>query len=371
MDKKILYITDQQEYSQNGTNAILFDKYLKQYIDVDIVFITKFKHSFQHKENHYIVPISKKLNIIEYLEAKDINLYQYSIVIVRNKLFVLQNVLDNKDTFNYKVVFRMSYPKTQHQLEVAKKNSSIFGFLKTFSLNNKIRLRDKLANECDLILPASKEVKDEFFSNIKTKSFPIFTGLDPEVLTRHLICADSNIKFIYVGTIDQMREFDIVLDALEQLHSPNWSLSIATTHKEYITNLLKLYPSIRTQINLTSAHSLKELRDEVNKYDVGIASLPFIPLYNTVIADKVMDYYTCSLPAILTDTQKNKQVLSEDEAIYCNFDTSSLLTTFQKILSMDKEKISEIGNKGQDKLLHLKRNYKILAKEFFNELDKL
>jgi HD superfamily phosphohydrolase YqeK len=83
--KKILYITDQEEYSQNGTLTALFDNYLREYFNIDFVFITKYKFSFQIKDNHFIVPAINEENVVEYLESKDIDISSYNFIFVRNK----------------------------------------------------------------------------------------------------------------------------------------------------------------------------------------------------------------------------------------------------------------------------------------------
>ena len=51
---KLLYISDQEEYSENGTISTLFDNYLREYWEVDIVHFTPYKHSLQKKLNHII-----------------------------------------------------------------------------------------------------------------------------------------------------------------------------------------------------------------------------------------------------------------------------------------------------------------------------
>ena len=369
--KKILYITDQQEYSQNGTISTLFDIYLKEYFDIDIVFMTKFKHSFQIKGNHFIVPDAKKTDIIEYLEAKDIDISSYSFVFVRNKKATLKNVLKNKSRFSYKIAHRISYPKKHHKLELMNSSNSIFNFFKSYSYKAKIKKRDDLVNQCDLFFPPSVEAKNKFYPHINTRSFPIFVGLDPDKLNEHIISKDEAKKFIYIGSIDEIREFDIVLDAFSDLDSTDWNLTISTTNKKYINNLLNLYPTIKTKINLVSAHSLEELREQINTHDVGIALLPRIDFYDTVIADKVIEYATCSLPSLITSNPKNHSIFDDNEALFSEFNASSIKKTLEDIINTPKENLAKIGNKGQAKLLSLKRNYKILAKELANTLNDI
>jgi len=368
--KKILFITDQQEYSENGTISTLFDLYLQEYFEVHIVYITKYKHSFQEKGRHYIVPIDKKDNVIEYLEAKDIDISTFSFVFVRNKKEVLKNVLDNKNRFSYKVAYRVSYPKRHHKLHQLNSSSPI-GFAKSIIYKNRIKKRDRLANQCDLFLPPSIEVQDKFYPNIHIESFPVFIGLAPDILNDHKITDDKIKKFIYAGSIDEMREFHTILDALDLLKNDNWQLTISTTDKNHINQLIKKYPNLINKVSIVSAMSLKILRDQINEHDVGIALLPRNDFYDTVLADKVIDYYTCAIPTLMTSNDKNHSIFNENEAIFCDFETNKIAQKLDELINISNEDLSVIGNNGQNKLLNLERNYKILAKNLAYKLEEI
>jgi glycosyltransferase involved in cell wall biosynthesis len=369
--KKILYITDQEEYSENGTISSLFDIYLKEYFDIDIVYMTKYKFSFSKKGNHLIVPLSKQKHIIEYLTRRDIDISSYDFVFVRNKKTVLENVLRFKSKYNYKIIYRVSYPIKHHKLEYI---DSFFPYslVKKYQYKKKINKRDTLVNKCDLFSPASMEVKNEFYSNINIETFPIFTGLDPNNLNEHILSNDKNIKkFIYVGSIDSVRQFDVILDAFSKLKDTNWQLTISTTKKMFIIDLLKHYSHIRNNINLISAMSLKELRDQINQHDIGIALMPRNRFYDTVLSDKVIDYSSCSLPSLLTKNNKNSAIFDNDEAYFSEFNTNDIANKLEDIINFTHDDISLVGNKAQKKLLSIKRNYKILAKELSEKLLSL
>ena len=91
--KKLLYITDQQEYSEHGTIGPLFYGHLTKYVEVHMVYFTKFKHSFQTKGMDYVVPDQYKKGICDYLESKGVELGSFDFVFVRNMEFVLKDVL--------------------------------------------------------------------------------------------------------------------------------------------------------------------------------------------------------------------------------------------------------------------------------------
>jgi len=368
--RRLLYITDQQEYSENGTISSLFDVYLKKYWEVHIVYLTKYKHSFAQKGTHYIVPSNKQDDIIEYLIAKEVDISSYNFIFIRNKKNILQNVIENKKKYGYKIAFRISYPIKHHQLEF-EKTFFPYSCIKKIIYKNKIIQRDSLANKCDLFLPPSVQAKEVFYSNINVESFPIFTGLDPDELNTHLI-SDSKIKkFIYVGSLDNIREFDVILDAFDAIKTEPWELTISTTNKTYITKLLKNYINIKDKVSLVSAMSLKILREQVNENDLGIALMPRNKFYDTVIPDKVVDYYTCSLPSLLTNNDKNHSIFDNDEAYFCDFDKDSIREKLLSLIHTSNKDLAITGNNGQKKLLTLKRNYKILALTLAQKLDSI
>ncbi|MFT5661990.1 MAG: hypothetical protein ACI9TV_002638 [Sulfurimonas sp.] len=367
---KMLLITDQEQYSSNGTITTLFDKYLKEYWEVDILYITSYKHTFQRIGNELIVPKKYQNKIIEYLSTGN-DLRQYDFIFVRNKKEVLENVLKHKEEYNYKVGYRISYPKQHHALELSQALTPK-GIYNWFKYTMKIKKRDTLANECDLFLPPSHEAHEAFFPNIKVKSFPMFIGLDPETLREAHSIEDDIIHFISVGTMDPLREFDVVLDAFEKMDSSNWHLDIVVSQKAYIRSLLSLYPKLDDKITLHEGiDTIEELKDIISKNDVGLALLPSNIFHNTVIANKVIHYASCGLPSLMIDNEKNHSIFDEDEAQFCTFDVDSISDNLEKIIATPKEELVKIGKNSQEKLLKLRRNYKVLAEELAQIMDDI
>ncbi len=367
---KLLYITDQEEYSDNGTISSLFDKHLREYWEVDIVFITKYKHSFQRKGNHLIIPQKDRDRIITYLSTGS-DPSQYDFVMVRNKKDVLKNVLKHKEEFGYKVGYRISYPKKHHALEVIKGYgpSAIY---KRLLYKRKIAERDTLVNQCDLFLPSSSEAHRAFYPNITARSFSVSVGLDPDTIKHHQFSDSDKTIFVHAGSIGPLRSFDVVLDAFEAIKEDTWHLNIITKKKEYINTLLRLYPTIKSSITVHEAiYTLDELREEINKSDVGIAMLPNLKFFDTVIADKVISYYDCALPTLMTSNNKNHSIFAENEAFFTPFDTQEITQSLKELIALPREKLSEVGNNGQEKLLKLDRNYQILAQELAETMDQL
>jgi len=368
--KKLLYITDQQEYSEHGTVGPLFKGYLKEYLDVNIVYFTKFKNSFQEKESDFVVPIQYKKEISCYLDSKGVDLSSYDYVFVRNKPDILKNILENRQKYGYKVGYRLSFPKKEEYYEAqkAKNSATLIDSVKNYFT---AQSKKNLLAQCDIFLPTSKDMEDTFYADSGVLSFPLPVGLDPAKIKPYKSSSGDKRHFIYVGTLDALRDFQKVLVAFSKLESKNWHLSISTPDSEFARAVIAKYPTINDKINILKAETLDELREQIDTCDVGIALLPNIPIYSTSIPAKTMDYYTCAIPTLLTDNPKNRTLFSDEDALFCEFKSDEIAKKLNFIIEMSQENISKMGHAGQEKLLHHKRNYKIMAKELYEKLESL
>ena len=368
--KKLLYITDQQEYTDHGTIGPLFNGYLREYLDVHIVYFTKYKNSFQEKGTDYVIPLQYKKEICRYMDAKDVDLASFDFVFVRNMLDVLSDVLKSRDKYGFKVGYRASFPKTEEAYETSKANhsSTFFGMVGTyFQKFNKQRL----LSQCDLFMPTSKAMEDAFYSDSGVRSFPLPAGLDPARITPHRESDGDERHFIYVGTLDSLRRFEQVLIAFTRVKSDNWHLNISTFNPEFAKTVMGRYSTIADKVSIIKADNLNELMVQVDDCDVGIALLPEIQIYSTAVPAKIMDYYTCAIPALLTDNPKNRTLFSDEDALFCHFNIDAMVEKLEEIIEMSQEDIAKMGHAGQEKLLSHKRNYEIMAKELYQELETL
>jgi glycosyltransferase involved in cell wall biosynthesis len=368
--KKLLYITDQQEYSEHGSIGPLFNGYLTKYVNVHMVYFTKFKHSFQTKGMDYVVPDQYKKGICDYLVKQGVDLGTFEFVFIRNMEFVLKDVLANREKYGYKVGFRASFPKTieYHEAQKAESKAGLLSGINTWFRS--VRKRG-LINQCDLFMPTSKDMQEAFYGEKNLTCFPLPAGLDPSKLKEHDKAVHDETRFIYVGTLDKLRQFERVLQAFEKVASMQWRLTVSTLDLAYAKEMISHYPHIGDRVDVVRAESLEELREEVNACDIGLALLPRGPLFDTSIPAKVMDYYTCAIPAVVTENPKNRTLFDDGEAIYSGFELDEIVETLENVIAMPREQLAEIGEAGQKKILGMKRNYEIMAKELAEVLEGL
>lgn len=369
--KKLLYITDQQEYTEHGTIGPLFNGYLRKHMDVTIVYFTRYKHSFQRKGDNLIVPEKKRHEIVEYLERKGSGLGQYDVVMVRNMTDILRQVLKAKSRLGYKVGYRISIPRTVESYERLKARYKT-AFFASMRLKWQLARKQGLINRCDLFLPSSRSMAAAFYRNVTTKVHPLPSGIDPAKLCRHH-SADSNVRrFIYVGTLDPLRRFEVVLDALDKIDTNTWHLDVSTFDPDFFNAQLAHYRRLQNNITVMRAENLQTLRQQISHADVGLALLPPLPLYATSIAAKVLDYYACGIPALLSENQKNRMIFPDDSvAFYAPFETEAIRAKLEMLIAMPREAIETVAQNGLQNVLAKNRGYDRMAEKLAETLEKL
>lgn len=369
--KKFLYITDQDEYTDHSFIGPLFEKYLKEYFQVDIVYFSEFKAEFEKKDEHrFILPVADKNKAIQELDRSGIDMSSYSYVVVRNSGDILKHVISMSGMYDYKVGYRLSFPKRRAKMQVDRANNKA-SFLK--HLNNTLTTysETKLINQCDIFMPTSQQMHDEYFEGVKTKTFICPPALDPDALCDNIQHEGKEKRFFYAGTLDKLREFETVLEAFDNVESNDWKLTISTKDPEYAIEVVKGYTNIAANVEIQNAKTKAELLDLIAKSDIGVSVLPEIPLFNTSTPVKIMDYYSSAVPCIMTNNANNNTLFTDDnDAWFCKFDKSSIQAKVEYIISLSKDEVAQVGVKGQERLLEI-RNYKIIAGRLAETLELL
>lgn len=368
--KKILYITDREEYSEHNFIGPLFEKYLPLYLNVDIIYFSKFKSSIGKKNNHLIIPEFEKKNLFPCLEDSGIDVSSYDCVIIRNMHDVLEYVLDKKEKYNLKVGFRLSFPKISASLERAKAENRS-SLIQVVDSKIKTYIKSKLINRCDIFLPTSKQMQEVYYPDVNVQMFTIPSAIDPDRIQNKELRDDKKTVFAYIGTLTKLRNFELVLEAFCTLQKGNWELNISTNDRDYATACVSTCSSIADKVHIVKVNTKEELLDFMSKCDVGLSLLPDIGIFNTSVHLKIMDYYTTGVPALMSSNKQNGAIFKNGEnAWLCDFNVRSISENLEKIIDTPKDKIREMGKLGQQRLLEV-RNYQIIAKKLSEVLSVL
>jgi glycosyltransferase involved in cell wall biosynthesis len=369
--KKLLYITDQSEYIDHSFIGPLFETYLKKHIVVDIVYFTEFKSDFEKKDEHrFIVPTRYKDSLIDELDRNGVEIAAYSYIFVRNDIQILKHVLKKQDGYEYKLGFRLSFPKRRAQLKADIANNKV-NYLEQITAKFTNSSESNAINKCDIFLPTSDSMHEEFFPEVDIVKFVCPPGIDPNQLHDNLHHEGNEKRFIYVGTLDKVREFEVVLEAFSKIKSDKWSLTISTKDPIYALKMVQKYNDLEKNVEIQNAKTKSELLKLIANADVGVALLPDIPIYNTSTPIKVLDYYSSAVPSIITNAKHINTLFTDShDAWFCKFTQEDITKKLESIIELSKDEVADIGARGQSRLLEI-RNYEKIADELAIELEKL
>lgn len=369
--QKLLYITDQDEYVDHSFITPLFEVYLKKYMMIDIVYFTEFKSDFECKDSHrFTVPARYKNILLDELERNDIDIGNYDFVMVRNNIDLIQLVLKYREKYNYKALYRFSFPKRRIKMYCDKaehKNTLLYAMTHGF----KTKKETKIINRCDAFLPTSKSMHKAFFPKVNIPTILCSPAIDPAVLHDNLQHTGEEKRFFYAGTLDKVREFETVLDAFSKVKSDKWKLLISTRDTPYAQEMLGNYPSIKDHIEVYNAKTKDDLLDLIAKADIGVALLPDIPIYNSSTPVKIFNYYSSAVPCLMTNSGHTSTIFTDcSDAWFSDFTQSDITKKIEYLLTLSKEEVAQVGVKGQKRLLDI-RNYETIAKNIADQLEVL
>ena len=369
--QKLLYITDQDEYVDHSFIAPLFEVYLKKYIMIDILYFTEFKSDFECKDkHHFTLPTRYKNILLPELERNDIAIESYDFIMVRNNIEIMKHILKHRDTYHYKALFRFSFPKRAVKIccdEAENKKRLLPHIVHHF----KTKKETAIINKCDAFLPTSQAMHDAFRPNITIPSIICAPGINPAMLHENQQHTKDEKRFVYVGTLDKVREFETVLDAFSKVKSDKWKLLISTRDIPYANKMIDNYPQLKKHIDVCNAQTKDALLELIAKADIGVALLPNLSIYNTSTPVKIFDYYSSEVPCIMTHAPHTNTIFTDCiDAWFSDFTQSDITKKIEYLLTLTKEDVAQVGVKGQKRLLDVK-NYETIAKNIADQLKVL
>ncbi len=364
MKKKLLYITDQFRNSNHSSIEAIFDGYLKEYFDITLLYFDKTTDTQKQTENRIYFPYKKRKEI-----SKKTDLQRYDIIIVRNRFDILKQLLFLKRDF--KLGFQLSFPHSFRRYYQAKMEKKAL-FRKKIEYEIKDYMEKKYIKRCDFFLPISSTMYKLFYYDLKVPCFTLPLGIDPKSILKKERRDDEKIRFVYTGSIDRLREFDVVLKAFCKVKRDDFTLDIFTPHFEYAKSLMDELPNeMKSKIRLSKSLPRDELLKKLPSFDVGIFLIPESLLYAVSSPTKVMEYYQCQIPSLMSKIPECLELFAdEEEGWICDFDENEIEKKVKKILTLTKEEIAKMGIKGEE-VLSQKRNYKTISKEFYSFIGKI
>lgn len=355
---KILCVTDQFETSRQSAIEGIFKERLREYHTVFIVYWSRELKSPRISGYDLYLPYRYKKRGSASIIEKLIDLFAIDIVIVRNFFPVLKSLLKLKKTYSFHIGFWNTFPHTfRRYFQAQQQNKAVFR--KLIEYHCKTYIEKKLLACCDFLIVMSDEFKKFFFSDISIKHYILPMGFNPDNLPECEQIDNTVRKFIYTGTVDELRKTDLIVEAMAELKE-EFVLDIYTqSDNETVETVRKINdPRITLYPSLNRESLLLKMVD----YDVGIGLIPENSLYNVSSPTKTIEYYAVSLPAILNYLPEYKSLFDEESAFFCDFRKEDIQRTVINILKKKKRELLCMGRQGRE-IVRQKRNYKLLAED--------
>ena len=363
---KILCITDQFEGSDHSSIEGIFGRYLRELCEVYMVYFTRDSTSGRREGDKIYIPYRYKRYGMTEVLRKFLHMEDIDLVIVRNFFSVLKDILVSKDNFRYRVGFWHSFPHSYRRVFEAKKEKKAV-IRKTIEHKIKTYWEKKLIGRCDFLVTMSQEFKKRFYADLNIRHLSLPMGVSFDVYPTLTYESNKVRKFIYTGTVDHLRETDLVVKAFSELEE-DFQFDIYTrsdnSTTRYIENLnnpkISLYPAVpRT-----------ELLQEMVHYDVGVGLIPENNLYDVASPTKTIEYYSMGLPAMVNYLPEYVSLFDNGSAFFCRFTKDDIKATARAILRTPKDNLVEMGKKGRS-IVKNQRDYKVLSEVLYRFLRDL
>ena len=366
--KKILYFPS-EEYGSNHTSVeALFNKYLRRYFDIQIVY--KDNQTKKVENNNLTINHKNKSNFFS--EIGSITSAEFDFVIVRNDYNVLNNVINYKKKFNknFKIGFQCTFLHSYRRIVQAhiEKKALIRKYLQySFSQNKE----EKLINKCDFLIPNSK-MMNKVINKVNLPYTYIHSSIDLELLPKINIEKDSKlIKFVYIGTVDKLREVDLIFKAFGKINKEGWTLDVYTKDTDLATQYINEMESNKNKIFIHNSLNRNELYERISYYDVGISLIPINDLYVVASPIKLSEYFACKLSVMTTAIPEAVDLYADKNcAFFVNFDIDSIVESINSILAKEKKELEIMGVNGFN-IVKEKRNYEFISIEIKKFLEKI
>lgn len=371
--KKLLYITDKDEYDVHSYINALFKKYLAKFYEVHILFFTDYKTDVCNSTSkQYIVPRSQKHNLLHALAEVNVSFEDFDYVFIRNDIEILKYLLKLKEETlgRYKIIFRMTFPKRRAKLYTGFFNYKI-GVIPKILAHFQTHSKRQIINQCDLFLPSSLALKKRFFNDITIPYFVCPSGIDPAQLEEQKQHTNGVVSFLFIGKFTSLREQHKVLEAFDALESDNWHLTIVTPDMNDAEKLVAESKRLSAHTTLHHIAHKCDYNDLIKEADVGLALYPDNPIFSTTTPIKVAEYYTHALPVLLTENVHNNTLFTHNiEAWFSDFTVLDIQEALAHIIALTPEQRAQVGKEGQARLKTI-RNLEEIATQLHHKLERL
>ena len=363
----ILCITDQSPGSEQSAIEGIFNGAIQKIAGVQVVYFCRKANRRTVEGQKIILPHKyKRANLFKPLQYV-VDFLSTDVVIVRNYFSVLKRVLAQKKQYHYCVGFWESFPHSFRRVFQAKaENKSILRKSIEYRIN---RLKEKrLLSQCDFYLPITEMYKGQFYPDLAIPYHALPLGVDfsklPKSGTQRHKGNNGIRRYIYTGTVDQLRKLDVIISAFME-YDGGFVFDIYTaSHNPQVEQIKSMKDS---RIRLHNPLPRADLFEKMSGYDIGIGLIPDNELYRVSSPSKTLEYYALGMPAIINRLPEYTSLFDHNSAFFCDFSKDSIRDCIANTSRLSKQEIMQKGNIGRN-IVRSERDYGELSFRLFNFL---
>jgi glycosyltransferase involved in cell wall biosynthesis len=372
---KLLYITGQFEGKSHSSISGIFGKYLRSHMSVVRVFISSRIDTTCFSDDDIFIPSRFKDNIFQQIE-KYVDIKSIDYVLIRNYYRYLKQALRLRKNrgYNFLIGLQQSHPFAFVTYYVSMKHDrlALKRWIKAIDYQKKEYGNRRLLSKADFFVPISLPLHQTFHQYYQGKLHPLGMGVDPCLVRPDRGIVDHQLyKFIYIGSVThKIREFDTILKGFADLEG-NWEFDIFTRDYTETMNMLTNMNITDRRIKINKAIARESLFAEMQKYDVGINLMPDNLVWQTASPTKLMEYYGCGIPCIMSPITECRGLFEDKGAgWFCEFESGEIRGTVRKVLATPKSELVAMGENGRRVVME-NRNYKKMSEDLFLFLQRL
>lgn len=362
--KKLIYYSDHHEDSNHTSVESMFGKYLRKYYNIQTIYYG----DKDYKIDEFKICVKDKYNFMKNSEI----FKEFDFFIIRNDFRLLKNIIKYKKQSkkNFKIGFQPTFLHSYRRVVQSRieNKALIRKYIQYLFATKK---ENSLLKECDFLLPISK-MMDIFLNKYQILSTPLYSCFDFDNEPKKIVKNDDEIvRFIYIGTIDRLREFDKIFTSFDRVKSKNWSFDIYTKNFDYAQNLTSSMKNNKNHIQIHKPIKREKLYNLISNFDIGISLIPIVDLYNVSSPIKLVEYFACQVSTLTTAIPEAVELFCDKNcAFFTQFDTLSITEKLEEIINTKKDKIHKMGNIGYE-IIKKNRNYELLATHLHTFLEDL
>ncbi len=232
-----------------------------------------------------------------------------------------------------------------------------------------------ILHKADLVLPISKWLMEDFVKKgiEKSKMMPLPEGIDPdrfsdangdEIRKRYRL-EDSKVV-IYVGTLDKLRNLDVLLHAFSKVRANKENVKLLMIGDGTDKPNLKMLANelgIVDDVTFTGRVDFPDIPNFIATADIGVSPVPPLAFYKVSSPTKMFEYMALGKPVVANEEiPEQKEVIEESGGgILVKFEAESFAEAIIELLD-NQEQAKEKGIKGYEWVMK-NRSYEVMAKE--------